>query len=161
MSSSTKLTGVYTDTSYRERLRELYKVRYLDVPITFLTATLPPRLEPAFSTLFMLSAIHTVLYRQPTWRSTIQYRVIDSRGRPTLDIVARMMQEIKLQPGQRGVVFIRDYATCKKLRGTLAEAGLEVSFYLARSDEKSDVLSAWVKGSGGWIIATGALGMGH
>ena len=152
----------YTETSFRERLTKLWRLRYLDAPITFLTATLPKALEGTLFNRMLLSKLHTVVYRQPTWRKTIQYEVVDGKGASTTGIVAGMVQKLSagFVTGQRGVVYVRSYEAGRRLQEKLHTAGIDVPFYKAVADNKSEIFKAWAEGSGGWIIATGALGAG-
>lgn len=64
----------YTETTFRERLTKLWRLRYLKAPTTFHTATLPKALEGTLFNRVLLSKLHTVIYRQPTWRKTIRMR---------------------------------------------------------------------------------------
>ena len=57
--------------------------------------------------------------------------------------------------GKRGVVYVRSYTT-----GEMVSQELDCPFYKATADQKSEVLEEWRQGSGGWIVATGALGTG-
>jgi superfamily II DNA helicase RecQ len=50
---------------------------------------------------------------------------------------------------------MRSYET-----GGVVSRVLECPFYRARVESKGEVLQEWVQGSGGWIVATGALGTG-
>jgi superfamily II DNA helicase RecQ len=65
-----------TDTSYRERLRDLWALRYLDCPFTCLTATLIVQLEGTLQE--RLCIMQARLFRRSTARPTIQYSVLDS-----------------------------------------------------------------------------------
>ncbi|KFY03551.1 hypothetical protein V490_00144 [Pseudogymnoascus sp. VKM F-3557] len=62
--------------------------------------------------------------------------------------------------GQRGTVYVRSYQAGQRLHEKLQKAGFHVPFYKAVADDKSEIFKAWAEGSGGWIIATGALGTG-
>ncbi|OBT70627.1 hypothetical protein VF21_10672, partial [Pseudogymnoascus sp. 05NY08] len=152
----------YTETTFRERLTKLWRLRYLEAPTTFLTATLPKALEGTLFNCMLLSKLHTVIYRQPTWWKTIQYEVVDSKGALTTDIVGGMVQKLSagFVTGQRGTVYVRSYQAGRCLHEKLQKAGFHVPFYKAVADDKSEIFKAWAEGSRGWIIATGALGTG-
>ena len=144
----------FTDTSYRERLRELWKLRYLECPFTVLTATLMVELEDKLRTLLLIP--DATLFRRPTVRPTIRYQVVDSGQEAPSMVGLRTIQALgKLASGQRGVVYVRSYAT-----GDFVREKLGCPFYKAHADQKSQVLAAWTQGPGGWIVATGALGTG-
>ena len=53
------------------------------------------------------------------------------------------------------MIYIRIYKVGEQVSGELG-----CVFYKARAYDKSEVLQEWLGGSGGWIIATGALGTG-
>jgi superfamily II DNA helicase RecQ len=57
--------------------------------------------------------------------------------------------------GKRGVVYRRSYAM-----GEVISRALQCPFYKARAEDKGELLQAWIKGPGGWIVAIGALGTG-
>lgn len=142
-----------TDTSYRERLRELWQLRYLNCPFTGLTATLMIALEGTLKA--NLSIEHCQIFRRPTARRTIQYQVWDSRDEAPSDIAIKYVQETRLPPGQKGVIYVRSYDTGRGIRDALG-----CPFYQARAENKSQVLQEWVGSDSGWIVATGALGTG-
>jgi superfamily II DNA helicase RecQ len=144
----------FTDRSYRARLQELWKLRYLNCPFTVLTATLIVQLEGKLRDQLLIP--DAVLFRRSTVRPTIQYQVVDS-GKE-MPSKARIEVVRKLGPfpkGKRGVVYVRSYTT-----GEMVSQELDCPFYKATADQKSEVLEEWRQGSGGWIVATGALGTG-
>ena len=144
----------FTDTSYRERLRELWTLRYLSCPFTGLTATLMVELEDVLRE--RLCIPNAVVFRRSSARPTIRYWVIDSGGEePASAAATRFVQGVRLPPGKRGVVYVRSYVT-----GRVVSEALDCPFYRARADQKGELLRAWVEGPGGWIVATGALGTG-
>lgn len=144
----------FTDTSYRERLRELWKLRYLKCPFTALTATLIVELEDVLRERLLIE--DAVLLRRSTARPTIRYQVQDSKEEAACTVGLRLLERLLYLPdGKRGVVYVRSYAT-----GELISSALECSFYKARADDKGQTLQKWAQGSGGWIVATGALGTG-
>ncbi|KAL5344321.1 hypothetical protein ACLOAV_010750 [Pseudogymnoascus australis] len=144
----------FTDTSYRERLRELWKLRYLKCPFTALTATLMVELEDVLRERLLVE--DAVLLRQSTARPTIRYQVEDSKDEAASAVGLRLLERLlDLPDGKRGVVYVRSYAS-----GELISSALECSFYKAQADDKGERLQKWAQGSGGWIVATGALGTG-
>jgi len=143
----------FTDTSYRERLRELWTLRYLECPFTGLTATLIVQLEPVLKE--RLSIDNAVVFRRSTARRTIRYQVIDSREEPPSVVGTKFVQQLSLPTGKRGVVYVRSYTT-----GTIISTALQCPFYKACADDKGALLQEWSQGPGGWIVATGALGTG-
>lgn len=143
----------FTDTSYRERLRELWTLRYLDCPFTGLTATLMVDLEDVLRERLCID--NAQIFRRSTARKTIRYQVRDSKNEAPSDVAIKYIQQIHLRAGTRGVVYVRSYQT-----GGVVSGALECPFYRARAESKGEVLQQWVQGAGGWIVATGALGTG-
>jgi len=144
----------FTDTSYRERLRDLWTLRYLECPFTCLTATLIVQLEEVL--MERLSIPNAVVFRRSTARRTIRYQVIDSQNEPASVVATRFVQALPaLTDRQRGVVYVRSYAT-----GQMMSEALQCPFYKARAEDKGEILQAWMHAGSGWIVATGALGTG-
>lgn len=143
----------FTDTSYRERLRALWTLRYLDCPFTGLTATLIMDLEEVLKERLCID--NAQIFRRSTARKTIRYQVKDSKNEVPSVVAIKYTQQVRLRPGTRGVIYVRSYET-----GGVVSQALECPFYRARAESKGEVLQQWVQGSGGWIVATGALGTG-
>jgi superfamily II DNA helicase RecQ len=143
----------FTDTSYRERLRELWTLRYLECPFTGLTATLIVDLEDVLKERLCID--NAQIFRRSTARKTIRYQVRDSKNEALSDMAVKYTQQVELSAGKRGVIYVRSYET-----GGVVSRALECPFYRARAESKGEVLQEWVQGSGGWIVATGALGTG-
>jgi superfamily II DNA helicase RecQ len=143
----------FTDTSYRQWLRELWTLRYLECPFTGLTATLMVQLEGVLQE--RLCIPNAMIFRRSTARRTIRYQVVDSGKEAPLVVATRFVQELQLPSGKRGVVYVRSYAT-----GQIISTALQCPFYKASADNKGALLQEWIQGPGGWIVATGALGTG-
>lgn len=143
----------FTDTSYRQRLRELWRLRYLDCPFTCLTATLMVALEDVLRE--RLCIPNAIIFRRSTMRRTIQYQVIDSASEAPSTVAMRFIQELQLPSQKRGVAYVRSYKT-----GEVVSEALNCPFYRAKADDKGEVLQEWTRGPGGWVVATGALGTG-
>jgi len=142
-----------TDTSYQERLRELWRLRYLDCPFTGLTATLMVELEEVLRE--RLSIDNAIIFRRSTARRTIRYQVIDSKEEAPSVVATQIVQGLQLPKGKRGVIYVQSYTT-----GAIISKALDCPFYKARVDDKGAVLQEWMHRGGGWIVATGALGTG-
>lgn len=141
-----------TDTSYREKLRRLWQLRYLSCRFTCLTATLLTVLEPVLRANLLLE--HAQLYRQSTMRPTIRYRVIECQ-KDLWDMAKPLICALPLPSGSRGVVYVRSYA-----QGERVAEEMGWPFYKATATNKQALLTEWASGNGGWIVATGALGTG-
>ena len=72
----------FTDTSYRQRLRDLWTLRYLECPFTALTATLIVQLEDILCE--RLCIPNAIIFQRSTARRTIRYSVVDSSNEPAL-----------------------------------------------------------------------------
>jgi len=144
----------FTDRSYRTRLRELWRLRYLNCPFTVLTATLMVKLEGKLREQLLIP--DAILFRRNTVRATIQYKVVDSQDEmPSKRAIAFVRQLPTFPKGKRGVIYVRSYMT-----GEAISKELDCPFYKATAEQKSQLLDTWSQGSGGWIVATGALGTG-
>ena len=92
----------FTDTSYRERLRELWSLRYLDCPFTGLTATLMVQLEEVLKE--RLCIPKAVVFQRSTARRTIRYRVMDSRYKAVTKEAVEFIKQLPALPqGKKGV----------------------------------------------------------
>ena len=143
-----------TDTSYRKRLRQLHQLRHCHCPFTCLTATLLVPLEPVLRANLLLH--DATLFRRSTMRPTIQYDVLAIESAPS-EFAVTFVQTLPLPPSRRGIIYVRSYTT-----GDVISSKLRCLFYKAHADEKAAILNQWASGSGsgGWIVATGALGTG-
>jgi superfamily II DNA helicase RecQ len=145
----------FTDTSYRRKLRELWQLRYLNCPFTCLTATLLVSLEHVLRERLLIPG--ALLFRRSTMRPTIRYQVLDSRDVSPIEYTKGLIPSLPLPPAKRGVIYVRSY-----IAGEALQEAFGFPFYKAKSEEKAEVLQEWThgSGSGGWILATGALGTG-
>ena len=128
-----KVYVTFTDILYRERLRELWTLRYLDCPFTGLTATLIVDLEDVLRERLCID--NTQIFRRSTARKTIRYQVRDSKHQAPSEVAIVYTQQIRLGVGQRGVIYVRSYKT-----GGVVSRALECLFYRARAESKGDVL---------------------
>ena len=108
----------FTDTSYRERLRELWKLRYMDCPFTCLTATLMVQVEDVLRERLLIPDAR--LFRRSTARRTIRYSVQDSGGyEAPLRFELQVIESLVSPAGKRGVIYVRSYATGETISGAL------------------------------------------
>jgi superfamily II DNA helicase RecQ len=134
----------FTDTSYRERLRDLWTLRYLNCPFTGLTATLMVDLEDVLRERLCID--NAQIFRRRTARKTIRYQVRDSKNEVPSDMAIKFIQHIHLSAGKRGVIYVRSYET-----GGVVSQALDCPFYRARGESKGEVLQRWVQSAGGWM----------
>jgi len=88
-------------------------------------------------------------------RPTIRYRIVDCHGKDVCEVAEPLIRRLPLPPAIRGVIYVRSYAQGE----SMAEA-MGCPFYKATATDKHELLIQWASGSGGWIVATGALGTG-
>ena len=88
-------------------------------------------------------------------RPTIRYRVIDCHSQDPWEMAKPLIRQLPLPPASRGVVYVRSYAP-----GESVAEEMGYPFYKATATDKQELLDQWASGSGGWIVATGALGTG-
>ncbi len=145
----------FTDVDYREALRTMSRIRDIAVPITLLTATLPPILEWDLRRAMLV--MDATLLRNPTYRSNISYRIVQCKPGKTVTVALQLCQEASaLMPRSRkGIVYCRSRAKCKSLASLLS-----CSFYFAESESNTEALRTWLEGDNQWITATGSLGTG-
>jgi len=84
----------FTDTSYRERLRELWMLRYMNCPFTCLTATLMVQLKNILRNKFLIPEAR--LFRWSTACHTIRYSVQDSGEEAPFVFGLRVIQSLVL-----------------------------------------------------------------
>jgi len=142
-----------TDTSYREKLQWLWQLRYLECRFTCLTATLLITLEPVLRANLLLQ--HAQIYRQSTMRRMIRYQVVDCHRQGLWEAAKPLIRGLPLPLGSRGVIYVRSYA-----QGESVAEEMGCPFYKATATDKQELLTEWASGSGGWMVATGALGTG-
>jgi len=83
-----------------------------------------------------LSIPNAVVFRRSTARRTIRYQVIDSQNEPASVVATRFVQALPaLTDRQRGVVYVRSYAT-----GQMMSEALQCPFYKARAEDKGEIL---------------------
>jgi superfamily II DNA helicase RecQ len=123
-----------TDTSYRTRLQQLWQLRYIRYRFTRLTATLMVDLEWVLRN--QLSIEGAVLFRRPTARRFIRYRVVDSEGMTVLEKGIEVIQRIgPLNDGARGVIYVRSYQMDEEVSEIL-----DCPFYKATTQNKDEIL---------------------
>jgi superfamily II DNA helicase RecQ len=123
----------FTDTSYRQKLRKLWSLRYLDASLICLTATLPVQLKQTLQK--RLCIPKALIFRRPTWRKTLRYSVVNTRTELATDVALKYAESLQLRAPQRDVIYVRSY----KAGQALAE-GLRCLFYKATAYDKATVL---------------------
>lgn len=149
-----------TSLGFREVVPYIPKIMRTGIPVTFLTATLPPRLRPLFE-----KAVHLpVGYKKiqaPTNRKEHQYALFrpkDKLVEKTAAFILKLSES--LEPSQRGIIFVR-----KKVYGHSLQNFLQgVDFMhggIVDEGVRDKMILDWKLGrSGGWIVGTTSLTQG-
>lgn len=150
---------------FRPHLAHLGRLQQLNVQMVFLTATLPPTLEPSFWKRLGHPAADISLYRARTTRSNIAYRSYRPNRDPAdLSIdewtrspdVVRLIQDRCNRAGDHRVLV---YATTIRQAQALAEL-LDCEAFYGKQIDKEGILSRFRRTKGALLVATSALGMG-
>ena len=75
------------------------------------------------------------LFRQSTARRTIRYSIQDSGNEALLVFGLKVIQDLVLPAGKRGVIYVRSYIIGETISGTL-----QCPFYKVRVDNKEELL---------------------
>lgn len=134
------------------------KVMSLKVRVTFLTATLPRRLEPEYKRILRLpEGCRTI--RASTNRPEHQYIVLTSSKSKLFDHTVGFIHEgsTLLSGSQRAIVFVRS----KEVGHAIKHVFPKIPFIngdIADERARSNMIADWEAGrSGGWIIGTTSL----
>lgn len=156
-----------TDT-YRRKLKDIGPlIRSWGVPELYITASLSPDDEATFMSVMGMSKESFRVFRNPTCRANIRYRVrvYADTGKGMSSLIEQVEAELddwdsKGSPG-RVIIYA---ATIDVVRGISEALGCEVFFSSCGShEEKRRRILAWSKATGPdekTIVATSALGLG-
>lgn len=148
-----------TDT-WRPRMKELREMMEKETQIVFLTATLPPRMEPQFLDIMNLNETEVLILRDVTTRKNISYSVVEyeksRESEAVLNLVERKKREYPL-PGQI-VVY------CRRIQQAIKFANLLgcKAYYreVGTQEQKRSILQNLISGTEQVFTATTALGLG-
>lgn len=144
---------VLDQTSFRRAFDHLYQFSRTEVPLLFLTATLPPTEETLFWRRLTLSRVPYHIFRTSTVRSNIRYTV---PARTTFDaIIARTEDLIKQTLSGRIIIYCLDVRTVERV----AEI-LDIERYHSHYPEKEQAFARFTTSQCRTIVATSALGLG-
>jgi len=130
----------------------------VQVPITFLTATLPPRLEPVFKQLLRLPEKYKMI-RMATNRPEHQYVLLRTDAKKLVDHAIMFIREATtlLSNDQRAIVFVREKDVGRKICSAFPKMGF-INSDVKDEDVRSEIMSDWEAGrSEGWIAGTTSL----
>lgn len=145
---------------WRPKMLQLSEMVGKDVPVVYLTATLPPAEEPEFYQAIGVDEREMVVFRDVTTRPNIAYSVVPYRREEEDTAVRRMVESKKVQyaaPGQI-VVFCKTVAQTERLGGFL---GCSVYHrHVGTAREKKGILRSLTGQTERVFTATNALGEG-
>jgi hypothetical protein len=129
------------------------------VPITYLTATLPIRLEPTLKRMLIMPSEHTVI-RANTARPEHQYFVLHSSKDELFQIAVafiHLISSISLRDERRGIIFVRSKEMGENLRTMFPQMDF-IHADIKDDRTRLEMMAKWRCGrTGGWIIGTTSL----
>ena len=134
-----------------QRVRQLTRCK---IPLTLITATLPPRLELVLEEEFSLPSCKRI--RVPTDRKEHQYSVFRVKSEHLVNKTASFVQSLTalLDGTKRGIIFSRCKKQGEELKGFWPGVDI-ITGDVAGGDQ---MVEKWKTGkSGGWIIGTSCL----
>ena len=142
---------------FRQVMKDMHLLIACKVPLTLLTATLPPRLEQSLVKECRLPT-HKII-RAPSDRKEHQYSIVrvdrDDVVKKTLGVVDSLTGS--LQNTGRGIIFVRSKAIGKELQSCLPGVDL-ITGGITDDQAREQMMQKWKTGlSGGWIIGTSCL----
>jgi superfamily II DNA or RNA helicase len=144
---------VLDNTSFRTAFDQLHQLSRTEVPLVFLSATLPPSRESDFWQRLTLSRVPHHIFRTTTLRSNLRYSVTSL---PSMSVVIQRAKSIIAQtPVGRIIVYGLDVRTVEQLADLF-----EAVRYHSRYAKKEDALQQFMSGQCRTIVATSALGLG-
>jgi RecQ family ATP-dependent DNA helicase len=145
---------------FRKEMQRLGKLVAAETQMVMLTATLPPSEENELFRRMYVEREQVDLFRAPTARTNVAYRVIrvgkSAKKKEVDEMVVRMVQQ-KLRKYRKGkvVVYSNSVPKVKELAGKL-----DCHAYHNRAVGKASMLEAFAAGNKRVVVATSALGMG-
>lgn len=153
-----EIHAIVNNADFRKAMRNIRNLMSLKVPITFLTATLPTRLDQWYIEYLGLPKKHTKI-RADTDRPEHRY-ILFTTAREDLSIhtVAFILESSRALSGsQRAIVFVRSKQFGQYLKSVFPQMGF-ISSDIEDEAERSTIIDEWKDGkSGGWIIGTSSL----
>lgn len=154
-----EIQTVLTSREFRPVLTTIKNLMALKVPITFLTATLPIRLESKLKEIILIPPEHTVI-RAGTGRPEHQYILFQtSKDKLFQHAVAFVFlsSSLLLHDERRGILFVRSKEMGESIHAMLPQLDF-IHADITDNQVRSRMLQKWKDGrSGGWIIGTTSL----
>jgi RecQ family ATP-dependent DNA helicase len=146
---------------FRPKMRQLGELASREVQMVFLTATLPPRMEPEFMRIMKIRPDDARVFRAPTTRGNIAYSVHEYD--PHVDeteAVCRLVQA-KLEQHAAPAKVIVYGGTIANTQALSQALGCHEYYHeVGDREEKETIMGRWQQGDGRLIVATNAFGLG-
>jgi hypothetical protein len=154
-----EIQTVLTSKTFRPVMLSVGALMATKVSITFLTATLPVRLEKTLKTMLVMPADHTVI-RANTARPEHQYLTFMTTKEELLEVTIpfiSLISLLSLHGERRGIIFVRS----KQMGEDLHTMFPQIEFFhagIVDDLKRSEMIENWKLGlTGGWIIGTTSL----
>ncbi|KAG2111477.1 hypothetical protein DEU56DRAFT_919982 [Suillus clintonianus] len=142
---------------YRHAFKMLLRITDLNVQVALLTGSLSPRSEVALLQMLRMEPSHVRKIRMPTHRPEIQYRVRRTTKETIDDDVVSLALSFKLQPHERGIIFVLTTNCCEQLAET---TGFPCYHGQLSDEQRKSAMMTWRTGKSAWIVGTLAMAQG-
>jgi RecQ family ATP-dependent DNA helicase len=157
-------TPLDSTAEFRPKMRQLGELMERGVQMVYLTATLPPHVEPEFMNIMRIKADDVHMFRSPTSRPNIAYSVVeyeeDEFGRGDIAAVCRLVEQ-KLEEyaaPAKIIIYSSSIVTTQEVSSALDCH----AYYRDVGDAavKDEIRKAWESADGRVVVATNAFGLG-
>ncbi|KAK6591982.1 hypothetical protein H4I95_11932 [Botrytis cinerea] len=157
-------TPLDSTAEFRPKMRQLGELMERGVQMVYLTATLPPHVEPEFMNIMRIKADDVHMFRSPTSRPNIAYSVVeyeeDEFGRGDIAAVCRLVEQ-KLEEYAAPAKII--VYSCSIITTQEVSSALDCHAYyrdVGDAAVKDEIRKAWESADGRVVVATNAFGLG-
>lgn len=154
-----EVQSVLTSSDFRTQLRNIGSLMATNIPVTFLSATIPIRLQQRLKELILIPEEHQLI-RANTGRPEHQYFLFKAPQHTFLDRAIAfviILSQNFLKGTRRGIIFVQS----KEIGGRLQDTFPQMDFIngdVKDSNVRLQAMKKWSQGqSGGWIIGTTSL----
>ena len=157
-------TPLDSTAEFRPKMRQLGELMERGVQMVYLTATLPPHVEPEFMNIMRIKSNDVYMFRSPTSRPNIAYSVVeykeDEFGRGDIAAVCRLVEQ-KLKEyaaPAKIIIYSSSIVTTQEVSSALDCH----AYYRDVGDAavKDEIRKAWESADGRVVVATNAFGLG-
>ena len=149
---------------FRPKMRRLGELVERGVQMVYLTATLPPHMEPEFMNIMKIRREDVHIFRAPTSRPNIAYSVVeyeeDDVGKGEIEAVCRLVEKkLEEYPTPAKIIV---YSSSIITTQDLSEALNCHAYYrdVGDAEVKDQIRKAWESADGRVVVATNAFGLG-